>query len=97
MTRRVWVVGGLVAAAAVVAALAAGLIARSDPVAARPQPALSERGEHSELGGSQAFRRHQEDLFAARGEPGEGPTSWAQENFELNGSTSPRVVSRRSP
>src|SRR5262249_31477589 len=42
MSRRVWVVGGLVAAAALVAALSAGLIARSDSGSARPQLGLSE-------------------------------------------------------
>ncbi len=47
---------------------------------------------HEEGVGSEAFARHTEDLFAARvgepgerGEPGEGPTSLAEQNYELNG------------
>ena len=35
---------------------------------------------------SAAFARHREDLFAAKvGAAGESPTSWAEENYELNG------------
>src|SRR6266481_4314058 len=36
--------------------------------------------------GSAAFLKHTEDLFAAKvGDAGESPTSWAEENYELNG------------
>src|SRR5882724_5992222 len=41
-------------------------------------------GEHH--GGSAAFLKHTEDLFAARvGPVGESPASWADENYQLNG------------
>src|SRR5260370_39687759 len=41
-------------------------------------------GEHHR--GSAAFLKHTEDLFAAKvGPAGESPTSWAEENYELNG------------
>src|SRR5437870_6597690 len=36
--------------------------------------------------GSAAFLKHTEDLFAAKiGDAGESPTSWAEQNYELNG------------
>jgi hypothetical protein len=35
--------------------------------------------------GSEAFARHTEDVFAVKGEPGEGPASLAEQNYELNG------------
>src|SRR5262245_7241779 len=75
MSRRVWVVGGLVAAAAVVGALAAGMLAKSD--------APSHGALYRPI--SEAFARHSEDLFEAKGDAGEGPVSWAQQNYELNG------------
>jgi len=35
---------------------------------------------------SAAFAKHREDLFAAKvGAAGESPTSWADENYQLNG------------
>src|SRR2546423_14386240 len=35
---------------------------------------------------SAAFAKHREDLFAAKvGAAGESPTSWTEENYELNG------------
>jgi hypothetical protein len=41
-------------------------------------------GEHHR--GSAAFLKHTEDLFAAKvGDAAESPTSWAEENYELNG------------
>ena len=41
-------------------------------------------GEHHR--GSPAFLKHTEDLFATKvGDAGESPTSWAEQNYELNG------------
>src|SRR5438045_3101747 len=49
--------------------------------------AASQRRESTEIGKvSAAFAKHREDLFAAKvGAAGESPTSWAEENYELNG------------
>jgi hypothetical protein len=66
-----------VAGTLVVAAVALGLSSLS--VQSPPQ-----FGEHHR--GSAAFLKHTEDLFAAKvGPAGESPTSWAEENYELNG------------
>src|SRR6266545_865446 len=59
-------------------AIVVGFIAKSSGEA-RHELELSENA-----GLSEAFTRHTEDLFAAKGIE-EGPTSWAQENYELNG------------
>src|SRR5438105_9825441 len=52
-----------------------------------PSPGRSQAQEWTERGRvSAAFARHSEALFAAKvGEAGESPTSWAEENYELNG------------
>ena len=58
----------------------AGVMSRSS-ASARQELRSNEEGA-----GSQAFARHVEDLFAAKvGEPGEGPTSSAEQSYELNG------------
>ena len=42
--------------------------------------------ESTELGKvSSAFAKHREELFAHIGDAGESPTSWADENYQLNG------------
>jgi hypothetical protein len=42
--------------------------------------------ESTELGkASAAFAKHKEELFAHVGQTGESPTSWADENYQLNG------------
>src|SRR5262249_52813233 len=42
--------------------------------------------ESTELGKvSAAFAKHREELFAHVGEAGESPTSWVDENYQLNG------------
>src|SRR5262249_40585525 len=42
--------------------------------------------ESTELGkASSAFAKHKEELFAHVGSAGESPTSWADENYQLNG------------
>src|SRR5437870_6866136 len=61
----------------VVAAVALGLSSFST------QPTAQFTENHR---GSAAFLKHTEDLFAARvGPAGESPTSWADENYQLNG------------
>jgi hypothetical protein len=60
-------------------ALAAGVMTKGGPV--RSHRSFNENGAVS-----QAFAGHTEELFAKKGsEPGEGPASWADQNFELNG------------
>src|SRR5436305_5724196 len=59
-------------------------------VAVKPSTLLlatSQRRESTEIGKvSAAFAKHTEDLFAAKvGAAGESPTSWADENYQLNG------------
>src|SRR5213078_242273 len=60
------------------AALAVGMASKSDASAQR-QLRISENGS------SEAFARHTEDLMAKVGEAGEGPASWADQNYALNG------------
>src|SRR5438045_1388039 len=59
-------------------------------VAVKPSTLLlatSQRRESTEIGKVWgAFAKHREDLFAAKvGAAGESPTSWADENYQLNG------------
>src|SRR6059058_6005870 len=64
------------------AALALVAVKPSSPsLASSQEPQWTEDGKMSA-----AFARHREDLFAAKvGAAGESPTSWAEENYELNG------------
>src|SRR5437763_9354961 len=64
------------------AALALVAVSPSDPSLATSQDRQSsERGKISA-----AFAKHSEELFAAKvGAAGESPTSWAEQNYELNG------------
>src|SRR5213080_2453484 len=52
-----------------------------------PSLATSQELQWTEIGKvSAAFAKHTEDLFAAKvGAAGESPTSWADENYQLNG------------
>src|SRR5256714_12736329 len=52
-----------------------------------PSLATSQKLQWTEDGKmSAAFAKHREDLFAAKvGAAGESPTSWADENYQLNG------------
>jgi hypothetical protein len=52
-----------------------------------PSLATSQKLQWTEDGKmSAAFAKHREDLFAAKGWcAGESPTSWADENYQLNG------------
>src|SRR4051812_2709509 len=61
-------------------AVIAGVTAKSNTSAAH-RSLLTERGAVSE-----AFALHTQELVEAKvGESGEGPASWAQQNYELNG------------
>jgi hypothetical protein len=69
----------VVVLAAVAAAIAVGVFARGGNSAGDREQ--TESGPVSE-----AFARHQEDLFAAKvGDAAESPTSWADEQYQLNG------------
>src|SRR5438270_13023933 len=65
---------------------AAGL-ARVAVKPSTPSLAVSQQLQWTEDGKiSAAFSKHREDLFAAKvGAAGESPTSWAEQNYELNG------------
>src|SRR5947207_4243060 len=69
-----------VAGTLVVAAVALGLSSFST------QPTVQFGEEHR---GSAAFLKHTEELFAAKiGDQAESPTSWADQNYQLNGGDS---------
>src|SRR4029077_8794176 len=73
--------GSGVALISAAAAMALVAIKPSAPIA-RSQP--RESTENGMV--SAAFAKHYEDLFAAKvGDAGESPTSWADENYQLNG------------
>jgi hypothetical protein len=85
MQRRIWVVGGLVFAVALAAALVTGVLAKSSPTAGG-QLQLARSGAAVEREGAteNAFTRHTEALLAQTNTQ-EGPASWADENYQLNG------------
>src|SRR6266480_4484605 len=74
--------GSGVALISAAAALALVAVKPSSPsLATSQEPQWTEDGKMSA-----AFAKHREDLFAAKvGAAGESPTSWADENYQLNG------------
>src|SRR5438477_10967619 len=74
--------GSGVALISAAAAMALVAIKPSNPsLTTSQEPQWTEEGKMSA-----AFAQHREDLFAAKvGAAGESPTSWAEENYELNG------------
>src|SRR5438477_2517232 len=79
---RVLSFGSRVALISAAAAMALVAVKPSGPfLASSQEPQWTEDGKMST-----AFAKHREDLFAAKvGAAGESPTSWAEENYELNG------------
>src|SRR5438105_6946551 len=72
---------GVVAALVLVTAAVLASVMTKSGASARSHLELTENGAVSE-----AFAKHSEDLFAAKvGNAGESPTSWAEEQFQLNG------------
>jgi hypothetical protein len=74
--------GSGVALISAAAAMALVAVKPSSPsLATSQEPQWTEDGKMSA-----AFAKHREDLFAAKvGAAGESPTSWADENYQLNG------------
>src|SRR5256714_13805461 len=74
--------GSGVALISAAAAMALVAIKPSNPsLTTSQEPQWTEDGKMSA-----AFAKHREDLFAAKvGAAGESPTSWADENYQLNG------------
>src|SRR5207248_6474207 len=74
--------GSGVALISAAAAMALVAVKPSSPsLATSQEPQWTEDGKMSA-----AFAKHREDLFAAKvGTAGESPTSWADENYQLNG------------
>src|SRR5258708_27704956 len=79
-SRRVRIALGASAALLLLAAaVVAGVVAKTNP-SARHQLQMTEKGAVSV-----AFAKHSEDLLSAKVGDSESPTSWAEEQYQLNG------------